>query len=322
MGSVINKGSWDVFMVFDRSICYIPGKTIIEEKNLRCTGDVIISDRSEVSRGVITEGRIFIGEFTTLKGDIISIGDIRIDRGTRIRGNITGDSNVYLGERSKIKGELNVGRDLDIGEDVEIDPSTIESKGIVNIRNPISVIVYLFLYLLQLLKSDESEEVDRFFDELEEQDQEKFLISANFTYLPKGSRIDSEGIQIPGNIRVGPKSQIVANIESSGKVDIENEVQLFGDIRCDGDVFVGENVVINGSILSKKEVTIHHAARIGGDVRGDIINITHDTITDGTLKAENGVRMLSEEKHTVEDKIERFEKGIDTLEGIMDEEIN
>ena len=178
----------------------------------------------------------------------------------------------------------------------------------------------IFLYILQLLKNEESEEVDRFFDELEDKDQEKFMISGNFTFLPSGSRIDPEGLQIPGDVRIGPKSQIVANIESKGRVDIENEVQVFGDIRSGGDTFIGENVVINGSIHCEGEVTIHHAARIGGDVIGDKVNITHDTITDGTIKGENGVRILSEEKHNIEERIERFERGLDTLDGIIDEE--
>jgi predicted acyltransferase (DUF342 family) len=305
-------------MVFDRSLCYIPSETLIEEKNIRCKGDIILSDRCQFTRGVITEGRVFMGEYIDIKGDVISIGDIRIDRGARIRGDITGDSDIFIGERCKVMGELNVGKDLDIGEGVEIDPETIDSKGVINIRNPISVLLYLLMYLIELLKKDDSEEIDKFFDEFENRDDETFLVSGNFAYFPRNSKVDGEGLLIPGNIRIGPKSQIVANIESEGRVEIENEVQLFGDIKAAGDVYIGENAVINGAVKSSGEIIIHHAARIGGDIKGETIQITPDTIVEGTLKGAKGIKMMTEGQNAIEEKIERFEKGMDTIDGIMD----
>ncbi len=304
-------------MVFDRSLCHIPEGTVIEEKNIRCRGDVIFSDRSQLKRGIMTEGRVFLGEFLEVEGDIISIGDIRIDKGSKVQGNITGDADIYIGERSVIAGEINVGKNLDIGEGVDVDPNAIDSKGRINIRNPISVIVYLLLYLLELIKKNDSKEVENFFNELEDGEQDSILVSQNFIFFPKGSKIGSHLIKVPGDMRIGHGCQIAADLETSGGLDLESEVQLFGDIECEGDVILGENTVINGTIRTVGDVMIHHAARITGNIRGRNITTTSDTIIDGTLKGEEGIRILPEGGSAIEDRITRFEKGIDELEGLM-----
>ncbi|MEA3557783.1 MAG: polymer-forming cytoskeletal protein [Candidatus Thermoplasmatota archaeon] len=304
-------------MVFDRSLCHIPEGTVIEEKNIRCKGDVIFSDRSQLKRGIMTEGRVFLGEFMDIEGDIISIGDIRIDKGSRIQGNITGDADIYIGERSIVAGEIIVGNNLDIGEGVDVDPNAIDSKGRINIRNPISVIVYLLLYLLELLRRNDSQEVDNFFKEIEEGGGGNILVGQNFIYFPKGSRVGSHAIKVPGDMRVGHGCQIAADLKLSGGLDLESEVQIFGDIEAEGEIILGENTVINGNIRTEGDVLIHHAARITGNIRGRNITTTPDTIIDGTLKGEEGIRILPEGGSAIEERISRFEKGMDHLDGIM-----
>jgi predicted acyltransferase (DUF342 family) len=303
-------------MVFDRSLCHIPEGTIIEEKNIRCMGDVIFSDKSQIKRGIMSEGRVFLGEFVEIEGDIIGIGDVRVDKGGKIQGNITGDADIFIGERSIIAGEVVVGKNLDIGEGVELDPNAIDSRGRINIRNPISVIVYVLLYLLELLRKNDSTEVDNFFKEIEEGEEEKILISQNFTYFPRGTKI-GETIEIPGDMKIGHDCQIVGDLKIRGDLDLESEVQIFGDIETVGGLLIGENVVINGDIRSEGDITIHHAARITGNIRGKNINTTPDTIIDGTLKGEDGIRIMPEGETSVEDRMERFERGVDEVEGII-----
>ncbi len=303
-------------MVFDRSLCHVPEGTIIEEKNIRCMGDVIFSDKSHIKRGIMSEGRVFMGEFVELEGDIIAIGDIRVDKGGKIQGNITGDADIFIGERSIIAGEIIVGKNLDIGEGVELDPKAIDSRGRINIRNPISVIDYILLYLMELLRRNDSTEVENFFKEIEEGDEEKILISQNFTYFPRGSKI-GDTIEINGDMKIGHDCQIVGDLKVKGDLDMESEVQVFGDLETTGNLLIGENVIINGNILSEGDITIHHAARITGNIRGLNINTTPDTIIDGTLKGEDGIRIMPEGETSVEDRMERFEKGVDEMEGMI-----
>ncbi|MDG6224703.1 MAG: polymer-forming cytoskeletal protein [Candidatus Thermoplasmatota archaeon] len=302
-------------MVFDRSLCFIPAGTLLEEKNIRSKGDVIISDRSLIRRGVITEGRVFIGEFAELKGDIVSIGDVRLDKGTRLKGNVTSDADIFIGERCIVQGTLNVGKDLDIGEGASLDPEGIESRGFINIRNPISMMIYLLLYLLQMIKEEGSEEIDRFLSELDGEAGGSFLVERGFLYFPRSSSIDPDTIHIPGDMRIGPGCTIVGDLDVEGGVDIDKAVQVFGDITTHGDLYLGEDVVVNGTIKCQGDVTIHHAARIGGDIRGRRVVVTPDTIIEGLMKGEQGVTVLKE-GHTALPEREGMEGMVDIVKSI------
>ncbi len=304
-------------MVFDRSVCHLPEDTVIEEKNVRCKGDVIFADRSTLARGIMTEGRVFLGEFVDLEGDIIAIGDIRVDKGSRIHGNITGDTDIHIGERSLVAGEIVVGQNLEIGENVELDPKAVDSKGRINIRNPISVIVYILLYLLELIRRNDSKEVENFFKEIEEGDEDTILISHNFTFFPKGTKISREVIEIPGNMKIGHNCHIVGDLKISGDLDLDSEVEVFGDLITTGNILIGENVVINGDIISEGDVNIHHAARISGNIKASNIMTTPDTIIDGTLKGDEGIRIMPEGDTSLEDRMERYERGMDELDGVV-----
>jgi hypothetical protein len=46
--------------------------------------------------------------------------------------------------------------------------------------------------------------------------------------------------------------------------------------------------------------------------------MTHDTIVEGKLKGKEGIKIVAERENAIEEKLERFEKGLDTLDGIID----
>jgi len=154
-------------MVFDRQTLVIPDGTTIDEGCIRTTGDVIIGDRCLVQYGIKTDGRIFVGEHVIIDGDLFATGDIRMDIFTRIRGNVNSDQNVYLGEKVSVDGKLSVTGDLDVGDSVNVKDG-FEAKGWINIRSPIPMVIYIFIYLMQLLKMGHSEEIERILEELEE----------------------------------------------------------------------------------------------------------------------------------------------------------
>jgi predicted acyltransferase (DUF342 family) len=142
-------------MVFDRKTLVIPGKTQFEEKIISSVGDVVIGDRSLVHFGIKTNGRIFVGEYVITDGDLSAKNDVRIDIFSSIGGDISSGGNVYLGEKVKVAGKLSLAGDLDVGDNVEIE-SGFEAKGWINIRSPIPTVIYIFIYLLQLLKMGHS----------------------------------------------------------------------------------------------------------------------------------------------------------------------
>ncbi|MHA1479659.1 MAG: acyltransferase, partial [Promethearchaeota archaeon] len=178
-------------MVFNRRTLVIPDKTKFEERTIVTKGDVIIGDRCLLQFGIKTDGRIFIGEHVIIDGNLESNKDIRIDIFSSIGGNVKSGGNTYLGEKVKVNGKLSLRGDLDVADSVDI-VNGFEAKGWINIRSPIPMVIYIFIYLTQLLKLGHSEEIDRLLEEMEENDGDTIPISEIFLFIPNSSII---GIQ-------------------------------------------------------------------------------------------------------------------------------
>ena len=188
-------------MAFDRKTLVIPDNTKFEEKTIVTKGDVVIGDRCLIQFGIKTDGRIFVGEHVIIDGGLDSTKDIRVDIFSSIGGDVKCGGNVYFGEKVKIKGKLSLDGDLDVGDSVEIDKG-FEAKGWINIRSPIPVVIYVFIYLLQLLKMGHSEEIDRILEEIEENEGDTIPISETFLFIPNNSIIGVQKSKVDYNLRV------------------------------------------------------------------------------------------------------------------------
>lgn len=304
-------------MTFDRKTLVIPDETKFEEKTIFTNGDVIVSDRSLIRFGIKTNGRIFVGEHVIIDGDIDSFKDIRIDTFSHIGGNVKSGGNVFLGEKVKIDGKLSLSGDLDVADSVSVNEG-FEAKGWINIRSPIPIIIYIFIYLVQLLKMGHSEEIEKLLNEIEENNGETIPISDIFLFIPNNSIIGIQKAQIDSNLHIGKKSLIIGNYNVKGNIIIEDDVILFGSIKNSHNISCGKNINIHGNIDCNGEVRIDDNTLIVGDIFGDKIYISKFATIDGMLQANKGVSFLSVIENKTEDKIRRFESNLDKIEGLED----
>jgi predicted acyltransferase (DUF342 family) len=301
-------------MVFDRKTLIIPDKTKFEEKIIITNGDVIISDRSLIRFGIKTDGRIFIGEHVIIDGEIDASKDIRIDDFSHIGGNVKSGGNVFLGEKVKIDGQLSLLGDLDVADSVNVNEG-FEAKGWINIRSPIPVIIYIFIYLVQLLKMGHSEEIERLLNELDENNGETIPISNIYLFIPNNSIIGIQKSRIDSNLHIGKKSKIIGNFNVKGKIIIKNDVVFFGSIDNTNNITCGKNVKIHGNIESTGEIKIDDGTNIYGDINGNKIFLSKFTTINGTINANNGITFLPMVENKSEDIIRRFESDLDKIEG-------
>ena len=300
-------------MTFDRRTLIIPENTKFEERTIVTKGDVVIGDRCLIQFGIKTDGRIFIGEHAIIDGGLDATEDIRADIFSTIGGDIKSGGNVYLGEKVKVKGKLSLRGDLDVGDSVEIEKG-FEAKGWINIRSPIPVVIYMFIYLLQLLKMGHSEEVERILKEIEENNGDTIPISETFLFIPDSSIIGVQKSKVDYNLSVGKKSHLLGNYEVKGNVFVEANSVINGTLKSTGDIFCGEKTVIQGSIDSNGSVRLEDAVKIAGSVSGDKIYLPKTASVDGELFAKNGVSFTTPTETKVEEKIERFEKNLDVVD--------
>ena len=305
-------------MVFDKKTLVIPNETVSENNHLQISGDIILDDRTVVDYTLATDKRIFIGEWVKVHGDMTAEDDIRIDRFSEVLGNISGGNDIYLGERVRVGGKLTVGKDLDVGSDVAIEDG-FDAKGWINIRNPIPLIIYFFIYLFNLIKRGKSEEVERILREidLEEHSAEEILVSDNFFYVPTGSKFDPEAIEIKGNCRIGSKCKLKGIYHVTGTVKLGDGTEFIGNIKAEGNITLGDNVQLTGSIESEEHIIIGHECLITGDVVCKTLEMVQNSVVEGLIHAPDGMKITPVAAEEMDEKIRKFDKGLDGLDEIL-----
>ena len=251
-------------------------------------------------------------------GDMTAEDDIRIDKFTEVEGNITGGNDIYLGERVHVTGKLTVGKDLDVGSDVAIE-NGFDAKGWINIRNPIPLIIYFFIYLFNLIKRGKSEEVERILREIDSEGQsaEEILVSDEFMYVPSGAIVDPSEINIKGNCRIGDKCKLKGNYNVSGNVKLGNETEFIGIIKAKGNITLGDNVNISGSIETKEHILIGQECTITGDVTGKTLEMMQNSTIEGVIHAPDGIKITPIGLDEMDEKIRKFDNGLDGLDEIL-----
>jgi predicted acyltransferase (DUF342 family) len=304
-------------MTFDRKTLVIPDKTNFEEQVITTRGDVVIGDRSLLRFGVNTDGRIFVGEHAIIDGNLRSSTDVRVDIFSTIGGDIQSEGNVYLGEKTKIKGTLSLKGDLDVGDSVEIEKG-FEAKGWINIRNPIPVVIYIFVYLMQLLKMGRSEEIERILEELEQNDGGTIPISESFLFLPNNSIISVSNSKIEGSLQIGKECKLLGNYDIKGNISVDEKSEIFGTLKATGNVYIGKKVKIHGNITSIGIVNITELVEIFGDVSGEEIFLSKTASVQGTLLGRKGISFQDVLKEQATEKIKRFENDIDVVDEVKE----
>jgi len=306
-----------LIMTFDRKTLVIPDKTNFEEQVIKTSGDVVIGDRSLLRFGVNTDGRIFVGEHAIIDGNLISVNDVRVDIFSTIGGDIQSGGNVYLGEKTKIKGTLSLKGDLDVGDSVEIEKG-FEAKGWINIRSPIPVVIYIFVYLMQLLKMGKSEEIERILEELEQNDGGTIPISESFLFLPNNSIISVSNSKIEGNLQIGKECKLLGNYDVKGNISIDEKSEIFGTLKATGNVYMGKKVKIHGNVNSMGTVNITEQVEIFGNVSGEEIFLSKIASVQGTLLGRRGISFQDVLKEQATEKVKRFENDIDVVDEVKE----
>jgi predicted acyltransferase (DUF342 family) len=261
----------------------IPDGTTVEEHDLVTEGDVIVGGQTTVEFGV--RGRnVIAGERVRFGGDIEASGDCRLDMWCDVEGNVLVGGDAYLGERVHVGGQLMVSGDLDIGDDVDIDEG-FEANGWIVIRNPMPAIVFLFIYLSQLLRIGEEEAAEEVVDELQrtaEREHEPVIV-------PRGARVSDDAWRVSTPAEVGAECRLHGNLRAKS-LEVGRDTEVFGSLRAKGDVTVAEGTVVHGDVTTRNgDVTIAAGTQIRGDVSCEDLDLHDDAEVDGTIRARGEV---------------------------------
>lgn len=297
-------------MSFDKRTLVLPSGTVFEERTIVTSGDLILGNHVHSEFGVQTDGRVFVGQGVEVGGDVRADQDVRLDQSTHILGDLVCKANVYMGERCFIQGDLDLEGDLDVGDDVRIG-GQLKARGWVNKRNPVPLVIYVFIYLLELLRLGKSEEVDRILQEMEEADDTEIAVDEVFLFVPDGSRIGLQKTEVHGGLQAGEKCRILGNLVVKGNATLGEHTTLYGALKVEGDVELGPDVEVQGTLDATGHVVVGEGCQVLGDLRARSVEMYSSATVDGKVVAEDGVSFRSEAQEraqkTAEGKVEEMD---------------
>lgn len=265
----------------------IPDGIHVEEHDLVTDGDVIIGSQSTIGFGV-RAANVIAGERVKFDGHIEAAGDCRLDTWCEVADNVLVGEDAYLGERVQIGGALRVAGDLDIGDDVDIEDG-FEANGRIIIRDPMPTIVFLFMYLTQLLRIGEEEAAESLVASLVDDDSDHQPV-----LIPKGSRVSDDAWQVSTPGRIGDDCRLHGNIRAQSLV-VGRRNELFGSLRARDGITVGAETDVTGNVTTRDgTVRIGPDARIRGDVSGEYVEVHREATVEGGIRASEEMSMVSE----------------------------
>jgi predicted acyltransferase (DUF342 family) len=265
----------------------IPDETHVEEHDLVTDGDVIVGGQSTIEFGV-RGGNVIAGERVRFGGHIEADGDCRLDMWCDVSDNVLVGEDAYLGERVHIGGELRVAGNLDIGDDVDIEDG-FDANGWIVIRNPMPTIVFLFIYLTQLLRIGEEEKAEELLTALVDDDQE-----AEPVVVPRGSRVSDDAWRVSTPARIGNGCRLHGNIRAESLV-VGRDNEVFGSLRAKEGITVGSGTEVTGNVTTRNgTVRIGPDTNVRGDVSGEYIEVHRDATIEGALRAREETSIVSE----------------------------
>jgi len=256
----------------------IPDDTTVEEHDLVTDGDVLVGGQSTVEFGV-RGANVMAGERVTFGGHIEAEADCRLDMWSEVAQDVLVGRDAYLGERVSIDGELKVAGDLDIGDDVDIAEG-FEANGWITVRNPMPTIVFLVVYLSQLLRIGEEEAAEQLAEQLvdgDDSDEQPLVI-------PRSARVSDETWRVSTPATIGDDCRIHGNIRAQS-LDVGSATTVFGSLRAREDVTVGSGTEIKGDVTTRNgDVHVERGAHVWGDISAEDVRLHEHAVVDGRIR--------------------------------------
>ncbi|AIY89431.1 acyltransferase [Geoglobus acetivorans] len=274
----------------------IPPGVVFDETHIKHEGDVIVGNDSSIGFGIDAR-KIVVGDRATINGDLIG-DEIRLDSWVKVKGDVLCRGDAFIGEFSSIEGKLTVHGNLEIGRNVRIEKG-FEARGLITIQNPLPVIIFLFVYIMELLRLGKLDEVEELFSEEFE----------NPLVIPDNTKLAMEQIRTGRNADFRD-SKILGNVRA--KNVIAENVELYGSLR-------GKDLLISGSkihgAVEGRRVFIVGESIVYGSVSGEEVHIEKGCMVEGTIVGRKGVWI----RDKVEAEIEL--EGEEEDDGLGEEEI-
>jgi len=268
--------------------CLLPDGTELQEHSIRTDRTIVIGEFCQIDYG-LRGADVYVGESSKIREYVWADGDARIGNLCEIGGDVIAQEDAYIGDGVTINGRLVVNGTLDIGENVQIKEG-FETKGAIEVRNPMPVFMFIIIYLMTLLQIKNEKELDRILDDIFSEDQAKMEIPL---MIPARSRLNMKLFSVPSTMKIGQRCRLHGNIRA-GSIDVQQDTVIFGSLRAKHRISVARGVTVHGSVEGGGTVSVKKGAHVLGNVIAKSLTLHEDAKIDGTIEAPHGLRIESD----------------------------
>lgn len=259
--------------------CLLPDNTELQERMLKTKHDILVGDHAKIEFG-LSGADIAVCECTELRGDIIAEGDLRIDNFCEVFGTVICNGDAYIGEGVKIHGKMTIGGNLNISENAHVEKE-FHTFGMICIRNPIPVVIYLLIYIFAMLHLNGDKKTEKKLNEFMADVSETPLV------LPPKTILNLSYFLVNTPMDIGSNCRLHGNIRAHSII-IKKDTTIFGSISVADKARIGVRDAIHGDIAGKR-LKIERGADVLGNLIGETVWLHEDAHVSGIIKADNGL---------------------------------
>jgi predicted acyltransferase (DUF342 family) len=150
-------------------------------------------------------------------------------------------------------------------------------------------IVFLFVYLGQLLRIGEEEAAEEMLAAMVDDDAEGQPV-----VIPRGARVGDDAWQVSTPARIGDGCRLHGNVRAAS-LTVGRDNEIFGGLRAREGVTVGAGTEIAGNVTTRGgTIRIGPDALVRGDVAADVVELHDDAEVEGSIRAREATTIVTD----------------------------
>ena len=153
-------------------------------------------------------------------------------------------------------------------------------------------IVFLFVYLSQLLRIGEEEAAEEVAEEFLADDREVEPV-----VVPRGADVSDDAWRVSTPATVGDDCRMHGNVRATD-IEVGADTEIFGSLRAKEEIRIGPGTVVHGDVTTKGgDVVVGPDANVRGDISCEDCALSEAAEVDGAIRArgETNFAAVSEE---------------------------
>jgi len=228
-----------------------------KNEKLEIAGSMDVLNATEVHHLLCVQGDLVSRANAQFHKEVFVTGDASVGPGNTVQV-LAADGNVTIAANVQLKRWLDADGDVDIGPGCNLGISASSGKKLHLSKD----CLFRRLYGIPIVTGDNEMIALPYFEPslspVEPVSPELSFVRIKDHTIPPGTILNNS-VVFPQDVKIGYGAILKGDIKSYGKLVLEDNVKIDGNLFADGDIVIGRGAQISGHVFSQK--TVHISSR-------------------------------------------------------------